>query len=113
MPKQLLREMWQLTDSDMPNVLSMFTAVSMLAPLPGPSGEAYFVSNLAHEYMAYWARMSGKGSSVGRLQRWLLSHQVRNGQSYSTKCKSGNAKPNKASELWLMEPHTPCAHQRH
>jgi hypothetical protein len=37
----------------------------------------YYVSNLAQEYMAYWARMSGKGELVGRLQRWLLSHPVR------------------------------------
>ena len=25
------------------------------------------------DYMVYWARMTGKGSEIGRLQRWLLA----------------------------------------
>lgn len=73
----LLRELWALGDADLPSVVSMFTAVAMLVPVPGPAGRRWHVSNLAHEYMGYWARMSGKGASVGRLQRWLLTHQVR------------------------------------
>jgi hypothetical protein len=34
----LLRELWALGEGDMPGVVSMFTAISMLVPLPGPAG---------------------------------------------------------------------------
>ena len=74
-----LQELWGVSKADMPAVLSMFAAVSMLKEVPGPGGAKYVVSNLAHDYLAYWARMSGKGATVGGLQKWLLSHQVRRG----------------------------------
>jgi hypothetical protein len=75
--QQLLRELWSISVSDLPLVISIFTSVSILVPLPTAEGQRWLVSNMAHDYMAYWARMSGKGSLIGRLQRWLLEHPVR------------------------------------
>lgn len=75
--EQLLLELWTISSSDMPLVISIFTSVSILVPLLTAEGRRWHVSNMAQDYMVYWARMSGKGSRVGRLQRWLLDHPVR------------------------------------
>jgi hypothetical protein len=74
------QELWGLSTSETPSVIKMFSSVSMIASAPTPCGPRWHVSNLAQDYMVYWAKMSGKGADIGRLQRWLLEDPDRAGR---------------------------------
>eukprot|EP00892_Ulva_mutabilis_P004649 jgi/Ulvmu1/2556/UM014_0006.1 len=88
MSQQLLTELWGLAASDTPSVIQMFASVSMLVSVPTPHGPRWHVANLAQDYMVYWAKLSGKGSDIGRLQRWLLEDPARTARICNPFCET-------------------------
>ena len=60
----LLKELWSLGAADLPSVVSMFTAVAMLVPVPGPAGQRWHVSNLAQVWIPLHCWGSNNAPSV-------------------------------------------------